>query len=781
MTPHEASQPAPVPRGRQTEASTRMRFHPQPLFFLVLGLIGGTLAPVFEVSGPVIAALALAAFVSVLAIARPDLVRLSALVVASAGVGLALASNARAAYDDRALPEAIRSVTGAVLLEGKIVSDPRPVDGEIRFEVDSRRIVAEGTRIDYHGRIRVFLRGSETQTEGPRFGVGDEIRAWVDLRHPEPVRTPGGFDQLAWARRQGLHAFASCKNEKLIQVQERGPTRKPALDRVRSFLKDSWRHVPNPVDRAVTASMVLGDDGALDAQTREEFRSAGLLHILVVSGSQVAALIIGLRRMLPASLRIAWTGCLIECLALSGYCLLAGAENSIVRATVMAMTFAVAVRVDLKRGGANFLAAAALALLAVRPLDALDPGAQMSFLATLALVTFAGAAARKLEAARLPGLLADVMAGTLVATVAVSPLTLIHFHRLSLIALPANLLAAPLAVLLLYGSLATAFLDATFAPAAAWCGSLCGLAAEGLRHVAHVAAGLDPDWRGPGLSFAMILGLLGLVSASGWRRAVIPISGLLASLTMSGLPLADGRLHLWFLDVGQGDAIVIETPRGRVGVIDAGPSFQTFDAGERVVGEALWALGHRRLNFMALTHRHADHDGGAPFLARHFLPAGIYVNGESDSMRPFGPTTLGRGDLWSVDGVLFRVLGPKEDWPLPSRDENARSLVIEIRYGATSFLMMGDAGVQTERLLQIPGRAYDLVKVGHHGAATSSAESLVAQTTPRLAVVSVGSRNRYSHPSPAVLARWDRRGAMVWRTDLHGTLHVVSDGRSLAW
>ncbi len=593
-----------------------------------------------------------------------------------------------------------------------MASDPRIVEDEMRFDVDATSVVAARVDRAYRGRVRVFLRRSaENASSGaPRIEKGDEIRTWVDLRRPEPVRTPGGFDQLEWAMREGIHAFATCKSERLLHVAKKRATRRTFIDRARDRLKLSWRHVGDPLNRAVTASMVLGDEGALDANTREEFRSAGLLHLLVVSGSQVAALIIGLRRVMPRALKIAWSGCALECIVLMAYCLVAGGEDSIVRATVMAMAFAVAVRVDLHRGGANFLAASALILLVFRPLDALDPGAQMSYAATLALVTFAGALARRLETSRMPGLLSDVAAATLVASLAVAPLTLMHFHRFSLVALPANLLAAPLAVLLLYGSLATALLDAFLAPAASLTGAMCGLVAETLRSLAHHAAVIDPDWRAPSPPFVLVLGLLGL-AGSGWRRVALPAAGLAAALTMSGLPRGDGRLHLWFLDVGQGDSILIETPNGRAAAIDAGPAFERFDAGERVVGEALWEMGHRRLDFLGVTHRHADHEGGAPFLARHFDPGRIYVAGDSPGLRAFQTVTTRRGDGWSVDGVSFRVLGPDSNWLLPGRDENARSLVIEVGYGRTSFLLLGDASVVTESLLDAPNRRYDVVKV----------------------------------------------------------------------
>ncbi|MEO8502066.1 MAG: ComEC/Rec2 family competence protein, partial [Vicinamibacteria bacterium] len=710
-----------------------MPFHPQPLLFLALGLAVGTLVPCSDMSSLLGLALGLAALLAVVAILRPGVVPLTALMVAAGASGAALGAGARDSYLREALPGFLGGFDGAVILEGRVAGDPQLVDGEMRFEAEASRVIAMGVAHEYHGRVRVFVR-SQTASPPPSsrdLARGDHIEAWVEIRAPEPVRTPGGFDQLAWAMRQGVHAFASCKSERLLRVIEKGRAKPSLIDRARAGLKESWRHVDDPLDRAVTASMVLGDEGALDATTREEFRSAGLLHLLVVSGSQVAALIIGLRRLMPRALRIAWSGCLLECAALVAYCLVAGAGDSIVRATVMAIAFAVAVRVDLHRGGANFLFGAALALLVLRPLDALDPGAQMSFAATLALVSFAAPVSRRLAERRVPGLIGDVLAATLVATIAVTPLSLFHFHRFSFVALPANLLAAPLAGLLLYGSLATAFLDALFAPLAPLCGAVCGLIAGTLRSLAHLAASWDPDWRGPCVPLVLLIGVAGLAAGSGRRRFILPIAGLAAALNMSGLPLGDGRLHVWFLDVGQGDAILIETPTGRVAAIDAGPSFEGFDAGERVVAPALWELGHRRLAFLGVTHRHADHEGGAPFLARHFDPGRIYVNAPSTALRGLPITTIRKGDAWSVDGVAFRALGPDADWQLPSRDENARSLVIEMRYGRTSFLLLGDASVLTESLLDLEGSGYDLVKAGHHGASTSSSQRLVSATRPR--------------------------------------------------
>jgi competence protein ComEC len=759
-----------------------MPFHPQPLFFVAIGLVAGTLVPAPPASLALFFALGLAALLSIEAIVRPKEAPLAALIAASAAAGAVLAGEARADYARWTPGGLIVDTTGPVVLEGRVSAAPSLVDQELRVDVVASSLTVAGRARDYRGHVRIFVRNltDPPPSEG-RVSRGDLIRAWVELRAPEAVRTPGGFDQLEWAMRADIHLFATCKSERLIQITSRPEGSPTWMDRARDRLAQSWKHVDDPLDRAVTASMVVGDEDSLDALTRDEFRASGLLHLLVVSGSQVAALILGLRRAMPGSLRISWFGCAVEGLILVAYCVIAGAGDSLVRATVMAVAFGIAVRVDLDRGGANFLFASSILLLAARPLDARDPGAQLSFTATLALVAFAGPLSRRLQMRGVPSLLADVVAATLVAAAATAPLTLMHFHRLSLVALPANLVAAPLAILLLYAALLTAALDIAMpflAPTGGW---LCGMTAEALRAVAHHAAAVDPDWRGPALPLGITLGFLGLVTASEWRRRVLPLAGFLASLSVSGLPRGDGRLHVWFLDVGQGDAILIETPGGEVAAIDAGPAYEHFDAGERVVSEALWTLGHSQLTFLAVTHRHADHEGGARFLARHFDPKAIYVNGKSRALEGTNYLTVSRGDAFAVDGVSFRVLAPASDWPVPPDDENARSLVLDVTYGATSFLLTGDASALSESLIRLPRTGYDVVKAGHHGARTSSSEGLVGRTRPRLVAISVGARNRFSHPSPAVVKRWSQAGALVWRTDTQHTLQVVSDGVHVSW
>ncbi len=758
-----------------------MRFHPHPLFIVLLGLAAGSLAPPALGTTGLKVALALSAALALLASVRPRGIPVAALVTAAAGAGAILSASARMAHEARALPDAVAEFESPIQVEGRVIAEPRLVDGDLRFDLATSRLTFGLREVAWTGRLRVVVRASPEQgfTRARDLAAGDLVTAFMDVRRPESSRSPGGFDQLAWARREGIHGFATCKNERLLRIAPSGAS--PSwITRARGRLAHSWRHVEDRGNRAVTTSMVLGDEGALDPETREDFRAAGLLHLLVVSGSQVAALILGLRRLMPRRALLSWTGCAFECGVLLFYCELSGAGDSIVRATAMAVAFSLAVRLDLARGTANFLAGAGIVLLVFRPLDVPDPGAQMSFAATLALVVLAPPLASWMITRGVPGLLAEALAATLVASTAVAPIVLAHFHRLSLVSIPANLVAGPFAALLLYASIATAALDAIWAPGAVVSGGLCNAIAGFLRWIAQQAASLDPDWRGPALPLVLLPAFLAPLLLAGWRRIGVPIAGLAAALTLSGLPRGDGRLHVWFLDAGQGDAILVESPGGRAAIIDAGPAFDTFDAGERIVAEALWSLGHQRLAFLAVTQRHADHEGGAPFLVRHLAPEAIYTNGPSKDL-PARATPMRRGSSWTLDGVTFRVLSPDPEWPTPARDENARSLVLEVVHGRSRLLLMGDAGAAIERRLSPGLSPYDLVKAGHHGSPSASTAEFVQSTRPRIAVISVGARNRFGHPARRVVETWERAGALVWRTDRRRTLHMMSDGASVSF
>jgi competence protein ComEC len=295
----------------------------------------------------------------------------------------------------------------------------------------------------------------------------------------------------------------------------------------------------------------------------------------------------------------------------------------------------------------------------------------------------------------------------------------------------------------------------------------------------------SPD---PGAA-AVCLYVAGLVAVAQRKRPVAAL--LLLAGGMVGMqwpaPPADGRLHVDILDVGQGDAIVVRTPAGRVWQVDAGGTATGFDVGEWVVAPYLWSLPVRRLEGVAVSHAHVDHVGGVPFLLRHFAPKAVWEGPApraDAAYRTFDKAAraAARRSVWTgtettVDGIRLEVLAPRPTGAPPLRTRNDDSLVVRVSLGAVSFLLTGDAETAGEEALPSPRAT--VLKVAHHGSRTSSSERFLDRAAARIAVVSVGARNRFGHPHPEVLGRYLRRGLRIYRTDRDGAVQLSTDGRRL--
>ena len=244
------------------------------------------------------------------------------------------------------------------------------------------------------------------------------------------------------------------------------------------------------------------------------------------------------------------------------------------------------------------------------------------------------------------------------------------------------------------------------------------------------------------------------------------------------------------IDVGQGDAIALRTPRGRWLLVDAGPrGFGGSDAGLTRVVPYLHGQGARRLEAVILSHPDEDHAGGLAAVLRNVRTGAVlgpgfsagqsgHMLGAEEAQRAKIPwRRTAAGDAWTLDGVDFEVLSPTPGGPSghsPAHpDPNAWSVVVRVTYGDFSALLTGDADAAIEDRLLDQGRITAL-KVGHHGSRTSTSEAFVRATSPAYALISVGARNRYGHPDPTVLARLQRAGTRIYRTDLDGTVTLTA-------
>jgi competence protein ComEC len=644
------------------------------------------------------------------------------------------------------------------MLEGRLAAEPTPLEANrTRLLVDAERVDGEPRQ----GRVLVTLYG-----EPPPLGTGYRVRAPVRLHHAAGLRNPGGFDHGAWLRRQGIHVTGSARADRLVILDEPAP---PWAVRVRRAALDAMQRVLPPVSAALLAGLLLGDRSTLPADVDENFRAAGVYHILAVSGFNVALVagaVFGLARLGGGGRRAAALAAIV---AVVGFAGVAGAEPSVLRAVIMAVLVLGAVILERQAAVLNSLALAALVILAARPQDLADPGFQLSFAATAGIVL-----------APIPrGLVAGALGVSLAAQAAVLPVALWHFNQLSTLAPLANLVVVPLAAAATVLGLLAVAVGALTAAAGALFLEAAWPVLLALRAVAALVAAVPgallhlpaPHWT------AVVAYVAALALALAWwrwrepaprrsrRAGLAALGALAAALAVATWPLLrppDGRLRVIVLDVGQGDAIALETPDGRAYLIDAGPGGgHRLDAGERVVAPYFWNRGIRRLAGVFTTHDDLDHAGGLASVLRYF---------------PVGRTTPPVAREWIGGASLLPLTEPE-----PGRRGNAGALALRLDYGAASFLLASDLDAAAEARLVAAGAPLTatVLKVAHHGSRHSSTAPFLARVRPALAVISVGARNTYGHPGPETLRRLEGVGARVYRTDRDGAVLFETDGAVL--
>jgi competence protein ComEC len=715
-------------------------------------------------------------------------------------------------------------IAGACLLAGAVLGDARleAIDAPGRSlaagdGIDARAVMLAAPRTSRFGWSAELELSSgaragarvhavaQSELARPRGGPGTELRVRGTVRPPGEARE---FDWAAHLRRRGIAAELALSSVEATGSRRGGlagfvdSLRRRSEDAIEVGLKT--RHAD------LLRGMVLGQDERIDPLVRADFRDSGLAHLLAVSGYNVMLLaalalpLLGLARVGP-SLR---TAALLGLIAL--YVPLAGAGPSLQRAAVMGAAGLIALAAARPPSRSYALLLAAAVTLALNPRVAGDPGWQLSLAAVGGILWVAPALRPALRF--LPRPLAEGAAITLAATLATAPLIAFHFDSVPLAGLPANLLALPVVPIAMWagmvqcglgqmpiGESASEAVGRVAGPALAYLDWLARTFAE--LPVARLALPLDgaPE-------LALGYGVLGMVVAvvrrwgrrdraerggelagrirrmSAVRRLVLV--GGLAALPVTAVavlvrsPAPPDRLTVRFLDVGQGDATLVQHPDGTAVLFDGGPP-------EARTVRLLRDAGVRQLAVVVATHASRDHEGGLGEVIER-IPVGLLLDGGDGTgdrgfrallanARRHGVRRVPALAPLSVraGGLTIRVLSPRPRHPGPApEDPNLRAVVAVVSAGSFDLLLSADA--ESDALGALPLPDVDAIKVPHHGSSDPGLPEILDRLRPEAAAIEVGE-NDYGHPAPSTLAALREAGIPTWRTDRDGTVTLTAD------
>jgi competence protein ComEC len=684
-----------------------------------------------------------------------------------------------------------------VVLRGFVVRREHPSFGAYRFRLRVRALVLSdgaGARV-VDDLVQVRLRPGASLRDP---GIGDEVEAAGTLELP---RRSGGeaqdFDYAAYLHRAGVHAILQARWARRTGGRRRGAP--GAIDSLRRGAEAGVSAGLVAPLGALARGMVLGEDEDIPAGMSDDFKRSGLAHVLAVSGQNVTLLAI-LAWPLLGLLGVGRRLRLVAVLALIAlYVPLTGAGPSIMRAGVMGMAATVAALAGRAGSRWHALLLAAAVTLALDPRSWQDVGWQLSFAAVAGIFFLVPALQR---ASRLPEPLAAGAALTIAATIATAPLMAYHFGRVSLVSLPANLIAAPaIAPVMWIGMLSSAAAQ-IWLPGAEVMNGLNGYLLGYVASVAHWSAaapgavwgvriaspaGLATAYAALGATAFAASRLLAACPRSRAGPVVMRALGIAAALAavLFGASLArprasgsPARFTASFLDVGQGDATLFRAPEGATVLVDGGPP-------EAGVVEKLRDHGVESLDAVVLTHAQRDHEGGLEAVLRE-LRVNLLIDGGRGSpdaehrrivaqARAGGTRVVGgtAGERLRMGGLRLRVLspGPEERPGVAAADPNLRAIVLLVSYRGLDFFMPADAESDVTARLRLP--RVDVLKVAHHGSADEGLGALLERLDPAAAVIEVGSHNPYGHPDRHALAALRARVPRVFRTDRDGEVEVT--------
>tara|TARA_Y100000034_G_scaffold21881_1_gene25198 strand:- start:52516 stop:54846 length:2331 start_codon:yes stop_codon:yes gene_type:complete len=683
-----------------------------------------------------------------------------------------------------------------VLINGSVKEIVNRENG-LRIRLENTTLLLDTLAIKFPS-ILLFTETHQDISVGMRIAVRGQFHI---IQGP---RNPGEFDFKFFYGKKGVFGRCYLEDGEKVEILESNIN---FIQRTQNSIRNLFYNKIGDGFGLLTA-LILGDKSSVDPEVREDFTDTGVIHILAVSGLHVGYVLIIL--MVIANLfRLPWGwDRLLIILGLFFFCLLTGGKPSVIRASLMAGIYILTPIVNRQGNLWNTVFFSAFLILLYDPLYIIDLGFVFSYTAVLSIITFYDLFQKILpEHLRVKAIkskpvqfIYGLFLVSLSAQIGTLPITAYYFDRIPIISLIANVIIVPIVGILVAVGFSILFLG--------WVPFIGDLIGQSAWFITKVITWLADIFSGVpfafiethGISlfwilmyFFLLITILFLLMPKFRKYSLIGGLTIIAMMTWK-IGASWAFLDVIYLDVGQGDAILVRTPENKTLLIDGGQRFGKRDYGTQVVNPVFNHLGIQGINWLVMTHPHSDHIGGLISVTQSFkvdTTFDTYLDYESWTYRQLRQqldeqnTVLIRpspGDLRNIEqNVKMAFFAPDSNFTRENRIVNNSSIVMKLIYGKTSFLFTGDMELDGEYELGRYENALNakVLKVGHHGSKTSSSAQFIEKVKPEIAIVSVGYKNKFRHPSNDVLERLNQYAKQIHRTDQSGALWLRSNGTEI--
>lgn len=686
------------------------------------------------------------------------------------------------------------------------------IQGTVYYELDEGTYLIKDVAIN-NSRIKSNLRVS-----GKKLNYGDRIKATATLKIPNKARNKDGFNYQQYLKTQKIYLTGTLLETKII-AKNQNNILEETIEKIRKKVREFTENTVDIELSGILEALITGDDRKINEEIEEEYKKAGMIHLLVVSGGHIAFLILLINYILNIVNIGKKKSNYILIIIIIIYMFITGLSPSVLRAGIASIIVLIANIIGRENDTLTTIGVVALILMIENPNIVYSLSFQLSFLGTIGIVL--GYPKLSKVTKKLPKNIVEPVSLTLSAQLFVTPITLYNFNTIYLGGLISNVFSMSLAGIIMMIGIVLFPVYLLLPPLANFLMPAVELMIRLMNIIAKVFSNipllnltlptpsiyqiiiyyivlfyfLDIDIKMLIKSEKIRINLPVLYKKNIYKKRVVLIWGILSILIVSFISKTLPQpLEIAMLDVGHGDSILITTPHKNTILIDTGDSYsydgKTYDSGERTVVPYILDQGYRKIDLLILSHLDSDHIGGLEAVSKSLKINNIGLSINSNKKEGISKIQeiikkekaktiyLSKNQEFNIDGVNFKILLPAKKERI--EDENNDSIVILMEYQGIKTLFMGDLEKEGEQELIKNNKDLDIdiLKIGHHGSITSTTKELIEATTPKVALISVGTRFK-SIPSNEVLDRLGSVYSKVYRTDKMGQITLKIKNRKI--